>query len=129
MPEKKIVDEDENITIRKINSASIPNIYSQSLINFVKKLLTFDVNNRPTSRRAFAEAIVHYTFKYSKVTSINYTNVHMRTHTHEEALLSHFLAVNPVGLTEHNSEPANGFYVVSWCVFMTNCLQENIYTI
>ena len=70
LPEKKIVDEDENITIRRIDSASIPNIYSQSLINFVKKLLTFDVNNRPTSRRAFAEAIIHYTIKYSKVTSI-----------------------------------------------------------
>ena len=34
----------------------------------------------------------------------------MRTHTHEEALLSPFLAVNPTGLTERNSELVNGFY-------------------
>jgi hypothetical protein len=65
----------------------------------------------------------------AKVTSINYTNVRMRTHTHAKALLSPFLAVIPVGLTEGHSEPANGFYVVSQYVFMTNTLQENIYTI
>lgn len=50
----------------------------------------------------------------------------MRTRTHVEVLLSPFLAVNPPGLTEGYSEPANGFYVVSWCVFMTNTLQEII---
>ena len=65
----------------------------------------------------------------SKVTSINYTNVRMRTHTHVEAFLSSFLAVNPPGLTEGYSEPANGFYDDSRCGFMTNNLQENIYTI
>ena len=70
MPEKKFVDQDDNIIVKKDSSASIPNIYSQSLINFVKKLLTYDVNDRPNSRRAFAEAIVNYTIKYSKITSI-----------------------------------------------------------
>ena len=45
-----------------------------------------------------------------KVTSILIYLMFMRTRTHVEALLSPFLAVNPVGLTERNSEPANGFY-------------------
>ena len=34
----------------------------------------------------------------------------MRTHTHVEVLLSPFLAVNPPGLTEGHSEPANALY-------------------
>ena len=61
-----------------------------------------------------------------KVTSILIYLMFMRTRTHVEVLLSSFLAVNPPGLTEGHSEPANGFYVVSWYVFMTNTLQEII---
>lgn len=64
-----------------------------------------------------------------KVTSVQNQIMVVRTHTHVEVLLSPFLAVNPMGLTNGHSEPANGFYVVSWYVFMTNTLQENIYTI
>lgn len=51
----------------------------------------------------------------------------VRTHTHVEVLLSPFLAVNPMGLTNGHSELVNGFYVDSWCVFTKNTLQENAY--
>ena len=45
-----------------------------------------------------------------KVTAILICLMFMRTRTHVEVLLSPFLAVNPPGLTEGYSEPANGFY-------------------
>ena len=70
LPEKKFEDLSGNIIVKQDNSASIPNIYSQTLINFVKKLLTYDVNNRPSSRRALGDALLNYNLKYSKFTSI-----------------------------------------------------------
>ena len=64
-----------------------------------------------------------------KVTSVQ-IKYNDRAHAHARvALLLPCLEVNPTGLTERNSELVNGFYDDSRCGFMTNNLQENIYTI
>ena len=50
-------------------NATIPNIYSDELKNFIMNLLK-DKDNRPNSEEAFNEALYIYTFKYLKVTSM-----------------------------------------------------------
>ena len=57
--------------LKKQNSGDfIPEYYSAELKYFINKLLLEDTNQRPSSKRAFAEAISHYTIKYLKITSI-----------------------------------------------------------
>lgn len=69
LPEKKKVDENNNIHIIK-SQVSIPNYYSEDLVSFVKELLTENLEERPSSKRAFAEAMSIYTVKYLRITSI-----------------------------------------------------------
>lgn len=69
LPEKKVRDEFNNISIVQTNT-TIPNYYSSDIVNFVKKLLNQSLEERPSAKKAFADAITIYTIKYLKITSI-----------------------------------------------------------
>ena len=69
MPEKKI-DFGPILIPVKDKEAKLPDIYSESLKNFIQKLLLDNPNQRPSAKRAYSEAITSYSFKYLKVTSI-----------------------------------------------------------
>lgn len=69
MPEKKVCQGDDIFVI--INrDATLPDYYSNDMKNFIKKLLTVDVKDRPSAKRAFVEALAYYTLKFQKITSI-----------------------------------------------------------
>ena len=70
LPEKKVRDEFNNISIVQTNT-TIPNYYSSDIVNFVKKLLTQSLEERPSAKKAFADAITIYTIKYLKI-NINF---------------------------------------------------------
>ena len=71
MPELKKEDEDGMKILRLKNfEKMIPDYYSESLKKFILKLLTLEADKRPTARKAFAEAISHYTVKFLRITSI-----------------------------------------------------------
>ena len=69
MPEVKICHNDD-IFVRINRDATLPDYYSKSINDFIKKLLTVNVKERPSAKRAFVEALAYYTFKYQKITSI-----------------------------------------------------------
>jgi hypothetical protein len=48
----------------------IPEVYSKDIKHFIDKLLTWEVDQRPSAKRAFAEAVSYYTIKYLGITSI-----------------------------------------------------------
>ena len=50
-------------------NAKIPDIYSNALKNFIQKLLN-PPDQRPTTKKAYLEAISFYSYKYLKITSI-----------------------------------------------------------
>ena len=68
LPEKKI---DMGIFIMpiKYDDAKIPDYYSETLQKFVQELLIVNPEERPSTSKAYYEAISHYTIKYLKVTS------------------------------------------------------------
>lgn len=72
LPEKKISNGSGNYNIIRNQNylEEIPNYYSDSLKNFIKKLLTIKKEERPSSKKAFGEAVSHYTIKYLRITSI-----------------------------------------------------------
>ena len=69
LPEKKIVTNND-VLIALNPNASISDYYSKDIKYFLTKLLTVDVNERPSTKMAFIEAISFYHVKYLKVTSI-----------------------------------------------------------
>ena len=68
IPEKKIQLGPLLIPVRN-KDAKIPDIYSNAIKNFLKKLLD-SPDKRPSAKLAYSEAIALFTFKYLKVTSI-----------------------------------------------------------
>ena len=68
LPEKK-VEFGPLIFIVKNPKAKIPDIYSEDIRNFIKKLLT-PRGERPTAEQAYNEATYLYLQKYTKITSI-----------------------------------------------------------
>ena len=68
LPEKK-VDIGPQVLTFKDKEAKLPETYSETLRNFILKLLS-DQENRPTTKRAYSECITLYSFKYLKITSI-----------------------------------------------------------
>ena len=68
LPETKIQLGPLLIPIRR-KEAKIPENYSPEIRNFIMKLLS-PPDQRPTAKRAFAEAIGLFTFKFLKVTSV-----------------------------------------------------------
>ena len=68
LPEKKI-DMGPIVIPVKYQNAKLPESYSETLRNFVQKLLNNE-DTRPSTKRAFSEAIALYSFMYLKVTSI-----------------------------------------------------------
>ena len=69
LPEKKSI-QNNNISVSLNLNAHLPDHYSPELKKFVEELLTYEVKERPSSRRAFVKALAIYTFKYLKFTSI-----------------------------------------------------------
>ena len=69
LPEKKI-DNGAFILSIKNKNAKLPENYSESLRNFIMKLLNINSKDRPSAEKAYLEAITLYSFKYLKVTSI-----------------------------------------------------------
>jgi hypothetical protein len=53
----------------KYDDAKIPDYYSEALQKFILKLLIVNPDERPSTRKAYIEAISHYSVKYLKVTS------------------------------------------------------------
>ena len=71
MPEIKRENENGANIIRLKNVENlIPDYYSESLKNFILKLLTIDADKRPSAKAAFAQAISYYTVKFLRITSI-----------------------------------------------------------
>ena len=72
LPEKKVDNESGNFDIirNKNYLEEIPDYYSDSLKNFIKKLLSIKKEDRPSTKRAFGEAISHYSVKYLRITSL-----------------------------------------------------------
>ena len=71
MPEVKREDESGMKIIRmKSVEKLIPDYYSESLKHFILKLMTLEADKRPDARKAFAEAISHYTVKFLRITSV-----------------------------------------------------------
>ena len=73
LPEEKarnIFDNSIQIIKKKDSMEIIPEVYSKDIKNFIDKLLTWEAGQRPSARRAFAEAISYYTIKYLGITSI-----------------------------------------------------------
>ena len=68
MPEKK-VDLGPIVLPVKDADAKMPESYSETLRNFIQKLLS-DSKNRPSTKRAYSECITLYSFRYLNVTSI-----------------------------------------------------------
>ena len=68
LPEQKIKLGPLIIPVKK-KDAKIPDSYSPAIKNFVGKLLSAP-EQRPTAKRAYADALAYYTFKYLKVTSV-----------------------------------------------------------
>ena len=68
LPERKITIGPMIIPVKNPD-ATLPECYSENLRNFVKKLLS-DKDQRPSSKRAYLEAVSYYTCKYLKITSI-----------------------------------------------------------
>ena len=69
LPEKKIIQNDD-IFVALNQKVTLPDYYSKDLKNFVKTLLSVDIKERPTARNALIDAIVYFTLKYTKTTSI-----------------------------------------------------------
>ena len=69
LPEKKIM-QNNNIFVSLNLEAKMPEYYSKNIKDFIKELLTVDVNERPSAKTAFLKALGYYTIKYLKVTSI-----------------------------------------------------------
>ena len=69
LPEKKIIQNDD-IFVALNQKVTLPDYYSKDLKNFVKTLLSIDIKERPTARNALIDAIVYFTLKYTKTTSI-----------------------------------------------------------
>ena len=64
LPEVKtrnIFDNSINILKKKDSMEIIPEVYSKDIKNYIDKLLTWEAEQRPSARRAFAEAISYYT--------------------------------------------------------------------
>ena len=68
LPEKKL-DLGPIIIPIKDQNAKMPETYSETLRNFVQKLLK-NYEERPTTKRAYSEAITFYSFRYLKMTSV-----------------------------------------------------------
>ena len=68
MPEKKITIGPMIIPVRNKN-AKLPESYSETLRNFIQKLLN-SPEERPSTKKAYYEAVSFFTCKYLKVTSI-----------------------------------------------------------
>ena len=68
LPEKKIRFGPIFLPIKNPD-AKIPDIYSATLKKFIEKLLS-DPEERPSTKRAYSEAVAYYTCKYLQVTSI-----------------------------------------------------------
>ena len=71
MPEKKITIGPIMIPVRNKN-AKLPDSYSETLRKFVEKLLN-PPDERPSTRKAYFEAISYFTCRYLRVTSIGST--------------------------------------------------------
>ena len=71
LPEKKLILGPLILPVVNPN-AKLPEAYSESLKKFIKKLLN-PPNERPSTKKAYSEAIAYYTCKYLKVTSISST--------------------------------------------------------
>ena len=69
LPEIKSM-QNSNIFFFLNKNAIFPDYYSNDVKEFVKDLLTINVNERPYARDAYIGAISFYTVKYLKVTSI-----------------------------------------------------------
>ena len=68
LPEKKLDFGLFILPIKNVN-AKLPEIYSNTLKNFILKLLK-DRDERPSAKRAYSEAVTLYSMKYLKYTSI-----------------------------------------------------------
>ena len=68
LPEKKL-DLGPIIVPIKDQNAKLPESYSESLRSFVQKLLN-KYEERPSTKRAYSEAVTFYSFKYLKMTSV-----------------------------------------------------------
>ena len=68
LPEKKL---DMGICIIpiKYEDAKMPDYYSENLKKIINKLLIINPEERPSTRKAYFEAITYYSIKYLKVTS------------------------------------------------------------
>ena len=53
----------------KYDDAKIPDYYSETLQKFILKLLIVNPDERPSTSKAYYEAITYYSMKYLKVTS------------------------------------------------------------
>ena len=71
MPEKKVTIGPIMIPVRNKN-AKLPDSYSETLRKFVEKLLN-PPDERPSTRKAYFEAISYFTCRYLRVTSIGST--------------------------------------------------------
>ena len=69
LPEKKIV-QNEDIFVALNQKISLPENYSRDIKDFVKKLLSIDIKDRPNAKNAFIGALAFYTVKYMRITSI-----------------------------------------------------------
>jgi serine/threonine protein kinase len=67
---KNFFDNSINIIKKKDSMEIIPEVYSKDIKHFIDKLLTWEVDQRPSAKRAFAEAVSYYTIKYLGITSI-----------------------------------------------------------
>ena len=68
LPEKKIRFGPIFLPIKNPD-AKIPDIYSTALKKFVERLLS-DPEERPSTKKAYSEAVTYYTCKYLQITSI-----------------------------------------------------------
>ena len=69
LPEKKIIHNDD-LLVALNQKFTISDYYSKDLKDFLKKLLSADIKERPTAKSAFGDAKIIFAIKYTKNTSI-----------------------------------------------------------
>ena len=67
---KNFFDNSIKVFINENAMDLVPEVYSKDIKHFISKLLTVEVDQRPSATRAFAEAVSYYTIKYLGITSI-----------------------------------------------------------
>ena len=69
LPEKKIIHNDD-LLVALNQKFTISDYHSKDLKDFLKKLLSADIKERPTAKSAFGDAKIIFAIKYTKNTSI-----------------------------------------------------------